>query len=64
MFEKFSKRGKVSKRAKGMLGIKNERKSSMYEGCEFPGAPDPLERKYMRRYRKTPLGMQQYEGDE
>lgn len=64
MFEKFSKRGKVSKRAKSQRGMKNERKDSMYEGCEFPGAPDPLERKYMRRYRKASLGMQQYKGEE
>lgn len=58
----YGKKGKFSKRSKGKGELKHEEKRSMYEACEFDGAPEPMERKYMKRYRKTALGRQQYEG--
>lgn len=61
--ETFRKSGKTSKHEKMKGDGKSQRLSGLGAKKECEGAPDPMERKYARRYRKTELGMQQYSGE-
>lgn len=58
--ETFPKAGKKSKHPKATGDLKQMRLSHPGAKKECAGAPDPLERKYERRYRKTANGDQQY----
>jgi hypothetical protein len=58
--ETFRKAGKKSKHPKATGDLKQMRLSGPGAKKECAGAPDPFERKYARRYRKTALGEQQY----
>lgn len=61
--ETFAKKGKFSKHEKMKGDGKSMRLSSPGAKKDCDGAPDPMERKYARRYRKTALGMQQYDAE-
>lgn len=59
----FKKGGKFSKHEKMKGDGKSMRLSRPGAKKECEGAPDPMERQYARRYRKTALGDQQYSGE-
>lgn len=58
--ETFGKRGKFSKHEKMKGDGMAKRLSHPGAKKDCAGAPDPMERKYDRRYRKTELDSQQY----